>query len=120
MKKILIIDDERILLETLEQIFKLNGYEPLPAKDAKSAYKVLKTTMVDLIICDIGLPDISGQEILKEVKSNEKTKDIPVIMLSAYTDPSERATALSNQAAMYLTKPISNYTLLDIVGKMFA
>jgi CheY-like chemotaxis protein len=119
MKKILIIDDEHILLDTLEQIFKLNGYNPITAKDAKSAYKVLKTTLVDLIICDIGLPDISGQEILMQVKSNPQTKDIPVIMLSAYTDPGERATALSNQAAMYLTKPISNYTLLDIVGKMF-
>lgn len=119
MKNILIIDDEHILLDTLQQIFKFNGYNPIAAKDGKTAYKALKSNVVDLIICDINLPDISGQEILIEVKSNVETKDIPVIMLSAYTDPGERATALNNKADMYLTKPISNYTLLDIVGKMF-
>jgi len=85
-KKILIVDDEQDALSVLEKALTIEGYSVITATSAKSLSAALlleEPKLPDLIILDLALPDIHGREIAAKLKENPKTKDIPVLFLSA-------------------------------------
>ncbi|MFH1406648.1 MAG: response regulator [Candidatus Omnitrophota bacterium] len=82
-KKILIVDDEQDILRIITFRLKNLGYELLTAGDGQAALDTIAKSRPDLIILDLRLPIIDGQEVCRRVKGDERTKDIPVILLTA-------------------------------------
>lgn len=110
MKKILVVDDdavERRLLQTL--LGKVAGYEVLTAEDGKSALERAVPT-VNAVLLDLQLPDMSGMEVLRQLKS--RRPQLPVVMLTGVTDVRMAVEAVQAGALQYLTKPFENDQLL--------
>ena len=108
MNTILIIDDDIVLLKKLKKILEDENYEVLTAKNyaemrnhVKESYEKIKC-----IILDILLPDIDGIEILEELKINHRTKNVPVIMISARDTEHLIVESLKEGAEDYISKPI--------------
>ncbi len=113
MEKILIIDDERSLLEVLGIFFKKRGYEVLLAETAGDGLR--KIEGVDVIISDIKLPDFDGITLLEKVK--KLNPDIPVILITAYASAKDAVRALKLGAEDYIIKPFDMEELLIVVEK---
>jgi len=87
-KKILVVDDDKIIVETIVQSLEEDefGYEMISASDGFEAGLQVNHFKPDLMILDIMMPDINGYEVCQKIKSNPETKDIKIIVLSAYLD----------------------------------
>ena len=86
MKKILIIDDSNTNVVLLEAILINKGYTIETALNVEEAFKMLDREQPSLILLDLLMPQISGYEFLEQIKGDDKTRDIPVIIVSAVTD----------------------------------
>ena len=105
--KILIIEDEKAVREMLCFTLKNNGFEILEAEDSNSALDALKENEINLILLDWMLPGKQGIEISRIVRSSSEIKDIPIIMLTAKSDESDKVLGLESGADDYVTKPFS-------------
>ena len=105
--KILIIEDEKAVREMLCFTLKNNGFEILEAKDSNSALDALKENEINLILLDWMLPGKQGIEISRIIRSSSEIKDIPIIMLTAKSDESDKVLGLESGADDYVTKPFS-------------
>jgi CheY-like chemotaxis protein len=118
-KKILIVDDEEVIRKFLRiHLLKL-GYEVKEAIDGAEALEHLGHDDFDLLICDILMPDKDGWQVLKEMRSNPKTKDIPVIVLTAKMEDSDMFKGYDLGANYYMTKPFTKAQLLYGLKLMF-
>jgi DNA-binding response OmpR family regulator len=102
--KILLVDDEKRILEVLEAYLEREGYEIHCADNGIDALKKAKTINPDLIILDLMLPDISGEEVCRLVR---KECDVPILMLTAKSAEDDRINGIVMGADDYLTKPFS-------------
>ena len=109
-KNLLIIDDDPDILELLNYRFSKEGYKVICVETGEKALKILKTKIPDLIILDIMLPGVDGLELIKNISNNPKTKNIPVVIISAKTEETDIGIALG--AADYITKPFSIKVLI--------
>ena len=105
--KILIIEDEKAVREMLCFTLKNNGFEILEAEDSNSALDILKKNNINLILLDWMLPGTEGIEIARNIRTSGDTKDIPIIMLTAKSDESDKILGLESGADDYVTKPFS-------------
>ncbi len=115
MDTLLIIDDEKSLLEVLEVVFKKEGYEVKTATSGGEALEILNGNSVDLVITDIRMPHISGMEILRYVKENKP--EVPVIVITAYGSISQAVEALKAGALDYIVKPFDVEELKILVAR---
>tara|TARA_R110002049_G_scaffold281127_1_gene460570 strand:+ start:313 stop:633 length:321 start_codon:yes stop_codon:yes gene_type:complete len=92
MKTILLIEDDRALRENTEELLELSGYSMITAPNGKIGIQLAKEKLPDIIVCDIMMPEVDGYGVLKDLSSDEKTKHIPFIFLSAKTE-TQRDTA---------------------------
>jgi two-component system, OmpR family, phosphate regulon response regulator PhoB len=111
--RILIIEDEHALTEVLEYNLEREGHETTVAHDGQEGLRKAQTLLPDLIILDLMLPGIGGLEICRELKSSERTRDIPVVMLTAKAEESDQLIGFSLGADDYVTKPFSVKVLLQ-------
>ena len=118
MAKILFIEDEAALQKTLGGRLKEKGLEVIAALDGETALNIIKSTKIDLILLDLILPRKSGFEILRELKENAETKDIPVIILTNLENMKDIEQAMEMGATTYLVK--TNYSLDEVVEKIKA
>lgn len=116
MKKILFIEDESALQKTIEEALKQENFEVIKALDGEIGLKIAKKELPDLILLDLILPKLDGFEVLKELKKDEATKDIPVIILTNLEGTQDIEKALSLGATTYLVK--ANYDLEEVVEKI--
>ena len=107
MKKILIIDDEIHIVELLKFNLENNGYKVDYSYDGFDGYLKTKEFQPDLIILDWMLPNISGIDLLKKIRSDETLEQIPVIMLTAKNMEEDKLEGLEDGADDYITKPFS-------------
>jgi two-component system cell cycle response regulator DivK len=103
---ILIIDDSSTNQVLLEAILHEEGYETVTTFGAKEAFKVIEKKRPKLILLDLLMPEISGFEFLKELKKNQKTQDIPVIVVSAVGSRENIEMCIEEGAADFFSKPI--------------
>lgn len=108
-KKILVVDDEAAILQTLRYNLERSGYAVVTASDGRSAVAMAQREQPDLVILDIMLPVLDGIEACKEIR---KTSSVPIIMLTAKDRVPERVAGLDMGADDYLTKPFSTEELL--------
>jgi DNA-binding response OmpR family regulator len=111
-RKILVVDDEEVIRKFLRIHLAKLGYEVMEAADGEQAIMQLGKDDFDLLICDILMPKKDGWEVIKEAKSNPKTKDIPVIILTAKNEDSDMFKGYDLGASYYMTKPFTRGQLL--------
>lgn len=106
IKKILVADDEDLVRSYIEKKLAKLGYTVLIAKDGEEALKQAFLNIPDIILLDVKMPKLNGIEACKRIKSDERTKHIPIIMLSAKAQSSEINEGIEAGADKYLCKPI--------------
>ncbi len=106
MVKILLIEDETILLELSEHVLSNEGYDIISAADGEAGVALAKSEIPDLIITDMSMPKMTGWEVLEVLKNNPTTRDIPVIALSAHTTADDRAAGFDAGVSAYVEKPV--------------
>ena len=107
--KVLIIEDDRNIAGFIQTILESNGYQVLTAERCRQGMMVYASHMPDLVILDLGLPDMDGGEFIKEIRLDST---VPIIVLSARTDESDKVDALDLGANDYITKPFGTAELL--------
>lgn len=117
-KKVLICDDDPVILRLLQVNLELEGYDPLLAHHGEEALEVATAEDPDLVILDIMMPHMDGYETCRRLKSSNKTRDIPIIFLSARTEKADLERARQQGVADYLTKPFDPAELLAVVGRL--
>lgn len=116
---ILLIDDEEDILDFLERILR-NKYQVLKAENGKEALKILEAEAVQLIICDIMMPEMDGFEFCKIVKSNFEYSHIPVILLTAKNTIQSKIKGLELSADAYIEKPFSKEYLFAQISSLLS
>ena len=116
-KKILLIEDEKILSEMYETRLKREGFEVINTRDAEGGLELIKKEKPDLILLDLLLPGMQGQEALKVLKEDPKTKDIPVIIFSNYDTPEVRKEAEKYGVRYILKANVTTRDLVELVKK---
>jgi DNA-binding response OmpR family regulator len=109
---IAIIDDEVDITELVSLHLKKNGFRTKEFNDAHSLFTYLSHTVPDLIILDLMLPDMDGLEICKHLRKESSTAQIPIIMLTAKSDETDKIIGLELGADDYVTKPFSPKELI--------
>lgn len=118
-KKILIVDDEEVIRKYLRVNLVKWGYEVKEVINGVEALEQLGKDNFDLLITDIVMPNKDGWEVLKEVRSNPKTKDIPVIVLTGKNEDAEMFKGYDMGANYYMTKPFTKTQLQYGLKLMF-
>lgn len=111
-EKILIVEDEKDIVKMLEYNLKKEGFKALSASDGEDALDLVIRQRPDLVILDLMLPGMDGLEVCKNLKNDTKTRAIPVIMLTAKSQESDKIVGLELGADDYVTKPFSPRELI--------
>jgi len=109
--KILLVEDERLQAKVVKEYLESSGYEVIWVETGKLAIKTAKTQPVDLIILDLLLPDLDGNEVCRWLKLNEDTKGIPIIILTVKDSTEEKVIGLEAGADDYISKPCNEIEL---------
>ncbi len=117
MKKILLIDDDTFICEILKKYLEKNNYVVNTAFSGQSAQELLKKQNFDLVLCDFRLPDTSGLELLKKIKMQKP--NTPVVIITAYADVKVAVQLMKLGATDYITKPIQQNELINVVNTLF-
>lgn len=109
---ILVVEDEPAIQELIAANLKLAGYEVLRAEDGEQAIARVRDEVPDLILLDWMLPGVSGVQLAKRFRTDERTRDVPIIMLTARSDEMDKVAGLEAGADDYVTKPFSPKELM--------
>ncbi len=112
---VLVVEDEAAQRQVLAYNLKSRGYRALTAADGEEALLLIEEEKPDLVILDWMLPEVSGIEICRRIKAREETRDIPVIMLSARAEESDRVRGLETGADDYVVKP---YSISELMARV--
>jgi len=115
-KKILVIEDEATLQKALNEVLSEEGYEVVSSLDGLRGLELAKEEIPDLILLDIILPKMDGFEVLKKIKEDDKTSQIPVIILTNLSDINDIQKALDLGATTYLVK--ADFHIEDVLKKI--
>ena len=107
MTSVLLVDDERDLLSLVDFNLRAAGFETLLATTGEQAMAQLRRRVPDLVLLDLMLPDVSGTEICRHIKSDPRTRHVPVVMLTAKGEEVDRVVGFELGADDYVTKPFS-------------
>ena len=111
MKKILLIEDDVVLRENTAELLELSNYDVIAASNGKIGVELAKTSLPNIIICDIMMPELDGYGVLEALAKNKKTKHIPFIFLSAKTERKDVRKGMDLGADDYITKPFEKMNL---------
>jgi diguanylate cyclase (GGDEF)-like protein len=109
--KILVVEDNKMQAEIICGCLRKNGYEIVQADNGMSAIKAAKSEKIDIVLLDLILPDINGNEVCRWLKLNHDTKAIPIIMLTAKGESNDKVAGLEAGADDYLQKPFDEQEL---------
>ncbi|MBS1605183.1 MAG: response regulator, partial [Bacteroidetes bacterium] len=112
---ILVVEDEDKLRGLLRRIIALEGYAVHEASDCKSAWKVLGREDIDVVVCDIHLPDGNGLDLTSQIR--DKSSDVEIILLTAHANISDVVKAMRSGAFDYISKGDDNDKLLPLIAR---
>ncbi len=115
--KILVIEDERALVEVLTYNLEREGFEVLSATDGREGLRQAQLRLPDLVVLDLMLPVMPGLEVCRELRTGTRTRDIPIVMLTAKAEESDQLVGFAMGADDYVTKPYSMKVLIQRVKK---
>lgn len=119
-KSILVVDDDEGLQKTIKRILLSSGYSVLSAMTGERGIQVAKLQKPNLIILDVLLPGIKGREVCKILKSDEATRSIPVVFLTAKDSPDDVAGERAVGGLMHITKPVNAKKLIAEIRKVIS
>lgn len=120
MANILVADDDPILVELVKFRLEGAGHVTSVANDGEEALDQIRSERPDLVVLDAMMPILPGHEVLRAVKADPETKDIPIVMLTARKGEADVVAAIKSGAADYLTKPFIPQELLVRIEKLLA
>ena len=115
--KILVVEDERTLTEVLAYNLEREGFECLIAHDGQDGLRQAQVRLPDLIVLDLMLPVKGGLEVCRELRQGTRTRDIPIIMVTAKAEESDQLVGFATGADDYVTKPYSMKVLIQRIKK---
>lgn len=115
-KTILAVDDDATALGALRQILLQKGYEVATCASGEEAVEWLKKEVPDLVVLDVAMPGLSGYEVCRRIRADERTEDIPVIFLTAKGLLMDMAEGDDAGSDLYLIKPVLASKLLTMIG----
>jgi DNA-binding response OmpR family regulator len=119
-KQVLVCDDEPYIVESVSYVARKAGFTALTAEDGETALAIVQSRHPDLVFLDIMMPGLSGDEVCRRLKSEPKTKDIYVVILTARGQEEDERRAMSMGADEFMTKPFSprklKEKLLHVLG----
>ena len=119
-KTILVVEDDAGIRVVLQDALTSQGYNVETAEDGRKGLEMAKQLKPDLIILDVMLPGLDGFEICSQLRAEEITATMPIIMLSAKGQETDKTTGLSVGANEYLTKPVDRALLLEKITSLLA
>lgn len=119
-KKILVIDDEELIIKSLKKLLEKNGFTVFVAKSGQDALVMTEEEDFDLIVADIRMPQLDGIETIKKIRQllkERKKKLAPEILITGYADENSYKNALELKVADYIYKPFDMRDLLEAIKK---
>jgi DNA-binding response OmpR family regulator len=117
-KTILAVDDDENILNLEKAILSQEGFAVISATSAKEALQVIEGASIDLILLDIVMPEMDGFELCRQLKTDARFKDVPVVFLTARGGGEALAEGFESGGAMYIRKPFTAAKLLAVVGTL--
>ena len=114
-KTVMIVEDNELNMKLFNDLLRANGYSTMPMRNGYDALDALQEHRPDLIIMDIQLPEISGLEVTKRIKQDDKLRSIPVIAVTAFAMKGDEERIRQGGCEGYLSKPISVATFIETV-----
>ncbi|MFA5367841.1 MAG: response regulator [Dehalococcoidia bacterium] len=118
IKTVLIIEDDPYNRELEKALFERDGYTVLEAGDAGTGVALAEKEKPDLIVLDYQLPQIGGLQVLKSLKTNRKTREIPCVFVTASASEDQLEKLKSSDACGYVTKPVNTRTFVEQVVQL--
>ena len=119
-RKILTCDDEKHIVRLIQVNLERQGYEVVTAYNGAEALAAVAAEKPDLIVLDVMMPEMTGFEVLEELKKNPETENIPVIMLTARSQDADVLRGWQSGVECYLTKPFNPMELIAFVKRIFS
>lgn len=116
-KKIVVIDDSQVQLRTLYELMK-KRYEVVTASTGHAGIEIIKQEGADLVLLDYSMPILDGKQILKILRSNEETKNIPVVFITGDDDKEDIVEVLKLHPQGYLLKPVNPERLFQTIEEV--
>ena len=116
--KILVVDDETQLVDMIKMRLEANNYEVITANDGQEALQKARSQSPDLIILDLMLPKLDGYKVCRMLKFDEKYKSIPIIMLTARVQETDKKMGEEVGAEAYIIKPFESQALLSKIEEL--
>lgn len=116
LKRVLIVEDEKLISKNISDYLKNSGYETILCDNGQSAIKIFENEKIDMIILDLMLSTLSGEEVCMKVREQS---NVPIIMLTAKVTEDSKINGLELGADIYLTKPFSLRELVTVVKSLF-
>ncbi len=116
-KSIIIVEDEPDTAEMLAEMMRLNGYQVCKTFGGRAAMALIAQEKPDAVLLDMMMPDVPGLEVLRFMRRNPHLSDIPVVMISGMTLPSDIKSGMDAGAYDYLVKPVDYEDLVHVVEK---
>jgi DNA-binding response OmpR family regulator len=117
-KQLLIVEDDRHSREGYKRYLSGAGFIVQALDGGADAFHLAKASPPDLVVLDLGLPEVDGWEVARQFKSDEQTKSIPIIAFSGHSMQHEQVSALRAGCDIYLTKPCAPDRLLSTIRKL--
>ena len=116
--KILVVDDSSSNVLLIQNFLESEGYEVITSDNGKTALKMISSQKPDVVLLDLMMPEVSGLDVIKSIKSSEATKHIPIIFISASKSKKAAEEVLAKGAAAFLHKPIDFDAILIELDKV--
>lgn len=120
MPKILVVDDEEHIIMILKDSLEFSGFQVVTALDGQEALETVAKEKPELVVLDIGMPKMDGWEVCRRLKGDEKTKNIPVIILTAYAQTSDQRKGMQLGADRFITKPCDLAYLVEEINSLIS
>ena len=117
-KRVLLAEDEPNIIESLTFLLDKAGFDVSVETDGRKALDAALSSTPDVLILDVMLPELDGYEILRQLRTDQRSEDLPVLMLTAKGQREDRETALECGADLFITKPFSNAEIISAVEKL--
>jgi two-component system phosphate regulon response regulator PhoB len=110
--RVLVVDDEPAFLRTVSAAMRVLGFEPLPVADAETALNVLRDEQPNVVLTDVRLPGMTGVELARQIKSDDRLRGTPVLLMSGFGRP------LENTGDAFLAKPFHIDDLMSLISRL--
>ena len=114
-QKVLLVDDDQDVLDFLQMLLAVEGLQTVQASEAGTALQALSDDEVGLVLLDVAMPGIDGLQLCRQIKASPRTKDLPVMVLSARPGQGVEEEAMAAGAETFVRKPFDNDRLMSLI-----